>query len=328
MAALALALVALFCVSLAMGRFTVPLVQTIRIILGNFFPLNATWSDQMENVIYNIRMPRILGALLVGGALSLSGAAYQGMFRNPLVSPDLLGVSAGACVGAAIAILMRLAAWQIQFFAFLGGILAVGLTLSIPKVFRNNTALMLVLAGVIVSGFMNAILGTLKYIADPESELASIVYWTMGSLSTVRISNVLVVLPAMLGSMIGLILLRWRINLMALGDEQAASLGVNVKNMRRLIVLFATALTATAICLSGTIGWVGLIIPHLGRLIVGHDNRYLIPASTLLGASFLIIVDTAARNLTGSETPLSILTGLIGTPVFLFLLLVQRTKIN
>lgn len=321
-------LVLLFFVALSLGRFQVPIEETFRILLNKIFPLEVTWTDQMENVVINIRFPRILAAILVGGALSLSGATYQGMFRNPLVSPDLLGVSAGACVGASLAILLHLGTWHIQVFALAGGLLAVAAATTIPKLFKNSSALMLVLAGVVVSGFMNAILGALKYVADPESELASIVYWTMGSLSSVKLSDIYAIAPAMLASMIGLILLRWRINLLALGDAQAHSLGVNVKQMRPLVIVFSTVLTATAICLSGTIGWVGLIIPHLGRLLVGQDNRNLLPVSTLLGTVFLVIVDTCARNLTGSEIPLSILTGLIGTPLFIWLLVMQKSKIS
>jgi iron complex transport system permease protein len=321
-------LIAFFLGALVMGRFHVPFKEVVRILAVRIFPLRPTWTDQMENVVMNIRLPRVCGAVLVGWALAASGAAYQGMFRNLLISPDLLGVSAGACVGAAAAILLHLGSWYVQVFALAGGLLAVAVTVVIPNLFKNGSSLMLVLAGVIVSGFMNAILGILKYAADPESELASIIYWTMGSLSSVRLSDIAAVSSGVLIPLLILLLLRWRVNLLALGDQEAYSLGVNTKALRFGIVLCATVITASAICLSGTVGWVGLIIPHLGRLLVGQDNRKLMPVSVLLGGIFMLFVDTVARNLTGSEIPLSILTGLIGAPLFIWLLLWQKSRIE
>ncbi|MDR3161990.1 MAG: iron ABC transporter permease [Spirochaetaceae bacterium] len=306
--------------ALALGRFHVPVKEAVGILLGGLFPIRPFWTDQMSNVILNIRLPRVLGSLLVGSALALSGASYQAMFRNPLVSPDLLGVSSGACVGAAAAILLHLSAWGIQICALAGGLAAVACTVTIPKLFRTSGALILVLAGVVVSGFMNAILGAFKYIADPESELASIVFWTMGSLASVKKKELLFIAPGIVVSLIGMLLFRWRLNLLALGDAEARSLGVNVLRLKGLIILFSTILTASAICLSGAIGWIGLIIPHLGRMLVGQDNKNLLPASALLGALFLTFVDTLARNLTGSEIPLSIMTGLFGAPIFIWLL--------
>jgi iron complex transport system permease protein len=187
---------------------------------------------------------------------------------------------------------------------------------------------MLVLAGVVVSGFMNAVLGFMKYMADPENELAAIVYWTMGSLASVRQLDVLLASPVIFAASAVILLLRWRINLLALEDAEAHSLGINASVMRGWMVLCSTVLTSSAICLSGTIGWVGLVIPHLGRLLTGQDHRYMLPASALLGAVFMIMVDTLARNISGSEIPLSILTGLLGTPLFIWLLLRQRMRIG
>jgi iron complex transport system permease protein len=281
----------------------------------------------MENVVLNIRLPRVLAAALVGGALSLSGAVYQGMFKNMLVSPDLLGVASGACVGAAAAILMRLGPWGIQIFALVGGLIAVSIAAAIPGLLRNSSALMLVLAGLVVSGFMNALLGAMKYVADTESELAVIVYWTMGSLASVRTGDIIILAPGILIAGTVTLLLRWRINLLFLPDAEAHSLGVNLKFMRGLLVLCSTMLTALSICMSGTIGWIGLVIPHLGRFLTGNDNRHLLPAAALLGALFMLIVDTLARNVSPSEIPLSILTGVLGTPLFVCLLLRQRGKI-
>ena len=282
----------------------------------------------MESVILAVRLPRLMGAMLVGSALSLSGAAYQSLFRNPLVSPDLLGISSGACVGAAFAILLELPASLVQLSALGTGLLTVFLTTLIPGLFRNRSSLMLVLSGVIMSGFMSALLGIAKYVADPENHLASIVYWTMGSFSNVRMKDVLLISPPILAAMAALLLLRWRVNLLSLGDAEAGSLGVNVRRARGVTILCSTVLTACAVCLCGTIGWAGLIVPHLGRLIVGQDNRYLLPMSAVLGALFLVVVDTLARNLTGSEIPLSIITGVLGAPLFVWLLARQRARIG
>jgi iron complex transport system permease protein len=327
--------VLLFCVTLitavlalAFGRFPVPVKETLGILAGTIFPVKPFWTDQMANVIINIRLPRVWGSLLTGSALALSGAAYQAMFRNPLVSPDLLGVSAGACTGAAAAILLHLNAWSIQLCAFVGGLAAVICTVAIPKLFRTGGSLILVLAGVVVSGFMNAILGALKYIADPESELASIVFWTMGSLASVKKQELLLITPGIVIPLAGMLLLRWRLNLLALGDTEARSLGVNVRRLRGLVIFLSTILTASAVCLCGAIGWIGLIIPHLGRMLVGQDNKNLLPASAFLGAAFLTFVDTLARNLTGSEIPLSIMTGLFGAPLFIWLLVRRGTRFS
>ena len=323
-----LAVTAVVC--LGLGRFSVPFLQSLRILVNAFTPwrLEATWSGKMESVVLAVRLPRLVGAMLVGAALSLSGAAYQSLFRNPLVSPDLLGISSGACVGAASAILLGLPAPLVQLSALGTGLLTVFLTTLIPRLFRNRSSLMLVLSGVIMSGFTSALLGVAKYVADPENQLASIVYWTMGSFSNTRMKDVLLISPPLLAAMAVLLLLRWRINLLSLGDAEAGSLGVDVRKARGVPILCSTVLTACAVCLCGTIGWAGLIVPHLGRLIVGQDNRYLLPMSAVLGALFLVVVDTLARNLTGSEIPLSIITGVLGTPLFVWLLARQKARIG
>ena len=317
-------------ICLGLGRFSVPAIETTRIILNEYLPvtLAQTWTEQMASVIITIRLPRILGAALVGAALALSGATYQGVFKNPLVSPDLLGVSSGACVGAAVAILAGLPSLGIQLSALLFGLLTVWLTTMIPKLFKNNSSLMLVLAGVIVSGLMSAMLGLAKYVADPEEQLASIIYWTMGSLSGIRMRDVMIVAPAMIIAFVVLIALRWRVNLLSLGDKEAKSLGVNIQRVRGITILCSTVLTACGVCMCGTIGWVGLVVPHFARILIGHDNRFLMPMSGILGAVMFVIVDTIARNLTGSEIPLSIITGVVGAPLFLCLLLVQKTRID
>ncbi len=326
-----MAVAAAFFICLGLGRFEVPVISAAGILLKSVFHLalpDVTWTDQMQSVIMDVRLPRLFGAVLVGCALSLSGATYQGLFKNPLVSPDILGVSSGACVGASVMILLNRGSMETQLAALAMGLFTVVLTTLIPKLFKRHSNFMLVLAGIIVAGFMGSIQGIIKYVADPESQLASIVYWTMGSLSSVKPNDIFLVLPGMLTAMVILLLMRWKINLLSLGENEAKLLGVDVRKVRGLAILCSTVLTACAVCLCGTIGWVGLIIPHLGRLLVGQDNRYLLPASAALGAVFMVIVDTVARNLTGSEIPLSIITGLMGAPLFLWLLARQRTRIN
>jgi iron complex transport system permease protein len=266
--------------------------------------------------------------LLVGAGLALSGTTYQGIFKNPLVSPDLLGVSSGACVGAALAILNDLGAGGIQSCALLGGLSAVLITTTIPKLMKNNSTLILVLAGIIVTGFMSSTLGLLKYVADPETQLAEIVFWQMGSLATTSMKDALAVAPVMMVTMAVLIAARWQINILSLGDEEASSLGVNIRVIRGLAVLCATILTACAVCISGTVGWIGLVVPHLCRMLVGPDNTKVMPLSIFAGASFMLFVDTVARSATSAEIPLSILTGFIGAPLYGWLLFKQRMKVK
>ncbi len=270
----------------------------------------------MENVVFNLRLPRITAAIIVGGVLSLSGAAYQSIFKNPLVSPDLLGVSSGASVGAALAILLNANMMYIQIGAFLGGIL------------RNKAAIMLVLAGIIVGGLMSSLLGILKYAADTDTKLAEITYWQMGSLAKVSKANIIQILPAVGISAITLIAMRWKMNILSLGENEARMLGINISKTRVLVIIFSTILTASSVCVSGTIGWVGLVVPHLGRMLVGPDNTKLIPVSVLLGSVFMLLIDTLARTLTKAEIPLSILTGLIGAPFYFWMLVKQRMSLQ
>ena len=278
----------------------------------------------MGMVLFNIRIPRVAAAVLVGAALSLSGAVYQGVFKNPLVSPDLLGVSSGACVGAAAAVLLGLGMVQQQVLAFAFGIIAVTISVTIPKLIRNNTNLMLVLAGIITSGFMSSVLGVMKFVADEETELSAIVFWQMGSLTTVDGIDVVAVSPIAIICVVVLIALAWRLNILSFGEVEAKTLGVNVKLMRGIIIACASCLTASTVCISGTVGWVGLVIPHLSRLLVGSDHRRSLPTALLLGGVFMLVIDTLARTLTSSDIPLSILTGLIGAPFYAWLLYRQR----
>ena len=321
-------LLGLILAALCIGRYGQTPLETIKILLSRAFPIEQTWENGAETVVFLARLPRIAAALLVGAALSISGTAYQGIFKNPLVSPDLLGVASGASVGAAVAILAGAAAAMVQVGALAGGLAAVLLTVTIPKLMRNSSTLILVLAGIIVQGFMNAVMGLLKYVADPESELAEITYWQMGRVSNTSTSDVLAVLPAITVATVLLLGLRWRINVLSMGDAEAESLGVNVRLVRGLAVLCSTVVTACAVCISGVVSWVGLIIPHMCRMLLGPDNTKIMPMSLVVGGGFLLVVDTLARTISTTEIPLSIITGFIGAPLYAWLLFHQRVKIK
>lgn len=321
----ALLLLAAVCAA-CVGKYPVTPLECLEILWRRLLGLSTRFPDMTVNVVMELRIPRIFASVLVGAALSLSGAAYQGVFTNPLISPDFLGVSSGACIGAAIAILMSLGSAYIQLFAFLGGILAVSLAVAIPTALRNNSNIMLVLSGIIVGSAMSSVMGFIKYAADPETQLAAITYWTMGSFNYISLADLLPTLPFIILPALGLNLLSWRIDLLSLGESEARSLGVNVRLTRGLVILCATLLTASSVCIAGTISWVGLVIPHLGRLLVGPGNTRLMPISGLLGALFMLIVDTLTRSIGVAEMPISILTGLVGAPVYVWLLWRQRGR--
>lgn len=314
--------------AICIGRYSLKITDVVKVLLSKVVSINPTWDAMAENVVFVLRLPRILASVLVGGALALSGATYQGVFKNPLVSPDLLGVSSGASVGAALAILFGFGSAGVQLLAFICGIITVSLTTLIPKLLKNNSITMLVLSGVIISGVMTSLMGVIKYLADPETQLASIVYWQMGSLAKVLSQDILAIFPMILISSVILIAVRWRINILSLGENEARSLGTRTGTTRGLVILCATLLTACAVCISGTIGWVGLVIPHLSRMLAGHDNVKSIPVSLVLGAIFMLFIDTLARVAISAEIPLSILTGLIGAPFYFYVLSKQRMKLS
>jgi len=327
--ALALLAVCVGLLSLGLGRFFVPLDQVFWILANAATPLDTaqSWSAQMANVVLNVRLPRTLAALLVGSALSLSGAVYQGVFRNPLVSPDLLGVTSGACVGASLAILAHLGGAGVQLCALAGGAVAVVCSVSISKLFRINSNITLVLSGIVVAALFNSLLSLCQYLANTYNELPAIVFWTLGSVANMKLTDVLAIAPVWLVATGVLLYARWRINLLALEEAEAQTLGVNVRRLRALTIVCATVLTASAVSISGAVGWIGLVIPHLGRLLTGSDNRWLLPASCLLGASFLALTDILARNLTPSEIPLSIITGIVGAGLFVLIVAKRRMQL-
>jgi iron complex transport system permease protein len=261
---------------------------------------------------------------MVGGSLAISGAAFQGLFRNPLVSSGILGVTSGAGFGAALAIILFHATAPIYISAFFFGGLAVLLSFLIGRIYHTTPIIMLVLGGTIVSSVFSALISFTKYVADPTNELPSIVFWLMGSLASARYQDILAAgIPMLIGTL-GLITIRWRINVLSMGDKEAQTLGIDTRVNKCIVIVCATLATAGAVCVSGIIGWVGLVIPHIGRMLVGNDNRLLIPTSFSLGACFLILVDNLSRIITGSEIPLGILTALVGGPFFVYLL--KRTK--
>lgn len=274
-----------------------------------------------ERVFLTIRGPRVLAGLLVGAALAAAGAVYQGLFRNPLVSPDVLGVSAGAGLGAVLGIFLSLPIGLIQALAFAGGLATVALVYLIATAVRGrDPSLVLVLGGVVVGALAGAAISLLKILADPYDQLPAITFWLLGSLASIRSGEVLAALPAVIAGLVPLILLRWRINVLSLGDEEAKSLGLEAGLLRALVIASATLITASVVAMAGVIGWVGLVIPHIARMLVGPNFEKLLPAAMLLGASYLVLADTAARSIARIEVPLGILTAVVGAPFFLWLL--------
>lgn len=314
-------LIIIFIFSFALGRYPVPPGQLLEVLAAQVFTLEQNWCPTVETVIFQVRLPRVLAAILVGAALSTAGAAYQGMFKNPLVSPDILGASAGAGFGAAMGIYFSFSMVGIQLMAFIGGLIAVGLTYGISLRIKHDPMLALVLSGIMIGSLFNAAISAIKYIADPYDKLPAITFWLMGSLASITSRDVYVVLtPIVLGGSL-LYLLRWRLNVLAMGEEEARVLGINTRLMKTIVIICCTLMTAASVSISGMIGWVGLVIPHLARMIVGPNYRVLLPASILLGGGYLLLVDDLARLLASMEIPLGILTALIGVPFFLYLLL-------
>ena len=309
----------LFFASFLLGRYPISPIDVINTILCPIFP-QLEVSPTITTIVFEIRLPRIIAAIVVGAALAMAGAAFQSIFKNPLVSSDLLGVSNGAGFGAALAIILSGSNAMIQLFAFIFGLISVSITYLISKAYKAGGILILVLSGVAISAFFNALISAIKFIADPDDKLPEIVYWLMGSLASVTMEKLLMILiPIIIGFAI-LLALRWHMNLLAMGDEEAQSLGLNPSRVRLLIIIGCTLLTSAAVSVSGVIGWIGLVIPHMTRMIVGPDNRILIPASLSLGASFLLLIDNISRAVIAIEIPIGILTAVIGVPIFLYLL--------
>ena len=313
-------------IALCVGRYSFVPAEAFRAILDHM--RGDVQNEAMDNVIFVLRLPRILGSILIGACLALSGAVYQSVFRNPLVSPDILGVSSGASVGAALSSILGGSIFFRQISAFGVGLLAVTISVAIPKIMKNSSTLMLVLSGTIVNGFMSSLCTLLKFVADEETQLSTIIYWQMGSVASVKTDTLLAVLPVFAVGSVILLLLSWQLNIISFGESEARTLGVNLKLIRTLTIAVASMMTASAVCISGTIGWIGLVIPHLGRLLVGSDNTKMLPCAMLMGGLFLLLIDTVARTATALEIPLSILTGVIGAPIYAWLLWKQKAKVT
>jgi len=313
--------------SLTIGRFPVS-ASVIGQLIRSFFDPDSSTQEQIKTVIIDIRLPRIIAAFLVGGTLSITGAAYQGMFRNSMVSPSILGVSAGAGFGAALAILLGFSSIMLQGLSFFFGIVAVVTVyaISLATGRKHDRCLTLILSGMIVATVFTALLSVLKYIADPDNALPTIVYWLMGGLSEIEKTDLCFIATI---SMIGLVILSisgWKLDLLSFGDDEAKTMGIRVERLRVTVIAVATLMTATAVSISGIIGWVGLIIPHISRMLIGPKNAELLPVAFLIGGIFLLIVDGFSRTVTTMEIPLGITTSLIGAPFFLFILMKTSKK--
>jgi iron complex transport system permease protein len=318
LAAAALALLA--ALAFGVGRFPLAPGELAALAANKLFGADYPLAPNVETVVLQVRGPRILAALLVGAALAAAGTAYQGMFRNPLVSPDILGVSAGAALGAVLGIFLSQDALTIQVGAFAGGLAAVGVVYAVgAQVRRHDPILSLILAGIVIGTLLGACIALIKYLADPYNQLPAITYWLLGSLAAVSPRDLALAAPFALAGLVPLYLLRWRMNLLSLPDDEARALGVPVGRLRLAVVCAATLMTAAAVAISGIIGWVGLLIPHAARMLVGPEFSRLLPLSMLLGAAFLLAVDTLARTIAPIEVPPGVLTALIGTPFFLWL---------
>jgi iron complex transport system permease protein len=321
-------LVIVLAASLAIGRYSVPIGETIRILFSRILPLDVTWDGLQEAVVMTLRFPRTVAAIIIGSALSLSGATYQSIFKNPMVSPDLLGVSAGASVGAATAILLYSNSAVIQIGAFAGGLIAVAVTTSIPRLIRSESTTILVLSGIVIGSLMTSIMSIIKFVADTDTQLAEITYWMMGSFSQVSFESMAPVLPTIFIPVAIILLMRYRLNVLSLGDNEAKTLGINIRTTRGIFILCSTLITASCVCLSGTIGWVGLVIPHTARMIIGADNKKALPIAMIFGGIFMLIIDILCRTITPAELKLGILTGIIGAPFFIFILFKQKRQIR
>ena len=310
-----------FMLSISMGRYSIPFWTVLQALT-----LQESVDATIRSVIFEIRLPRIIAAMLVGAALSVSGAAFQGLFKNPLVSSYHLGVSSGAGFGAALAILLAAGTFAIQLYAFTFGALAVAASFGLSRLVKGSSTLTLVLAGMVVGSFFSALISILEYVSNPLETLPLIVFWLMGSFNAIRIPDLINITPIILIGIAGVMLIRWRINILSMGEDEAQALGIDLKRIIGILVFCCTLSTAASVCIAGVIGWVGLVIPHIGRMFVGPDFKKLIPMSAIIGANYLLLMDDIARTITMGEIPIGILTSLVGTPFFAVLL--WRNKVG
>lgn len=310
--------------TICIGRYSVSPEDVLKSLLTAVTGADFGVDAQTFNVVMNLRVPRALQGIIVGASLAVSGACFQSLFRNPLVSSGMLGVSNGAGFGAALSIILFNNMVMTSLFSFSFGVLAVILAYLVGKVSGGTPTITLVLGGTIIQSIFSALLSLLKYIADPYSELPAITFWLMGGMGSTKTSELIFSSIPMLIGLSGMLLLRWRLNVLSMGDREAKTLGLNVGLNKVMIIGFATLATAGAVCVSGVIGWVGLVVPHMCRMVIGSDNKWLIPAAISIGACFMVFVDTICRTITGAELPLGIVTAIVGGPFFIYLL--KKTK--
>lgn len=306
--------------SVVLGRYPIGLRELGGILLSRFADIEPFWAPVQESLLLQHRLPRILLACMVGCCLSTAGAAYQGVFQNPMAAPDILGASSGAAFGAALAILLNLGRSMVVVLAFTCSLLTVAIVIYVGNRAKGKRVLGLVLSGIMIGSLVSSGTSFIKMVADPQDQLPAITYWLMGSLNGTNPGDVLLASVPMVVGLVPLFLLRWRINILTLGDEEAQTMGINTKRLRIAVILCATLITAASVSVSGVIGWVGLVIPHLTRRMVGNNYKYLLPATMLFGAIFLLLVDNISRNLLATEIPIGILTSFIGAPFFIYLI--------
>lgn len=314
------ALIGCVLASVALGRYPIGLRELGGILLSRVVEIEPFWRPVQESLLLQHRLPRILLACMVGCCLATAGAAYQGVFQNPMAAPDILAASSGAAFGAALAILLEMGSSMIVIMAFVCSIATVMLVIYVGSRTKGKKVTGLVLAGIMVGSLVSSGTSFIKMVADPSDQLPAITYWLMGSLNGTGPEEVLLAAIPMLIGLVPLFVLRWRINILTLGDDEAQTMGVNAKRLRVVVILCATLITASSVAVSGVIGWVGLVIPHLTRRMVGNNYKHLMPATMLFGAIFLLLVDDLSRNLLATEIPIGILTSFIGAPFFLYLI--------
>lgn len=315
-----------FLFSMSIGHYEISAYEVLDMLFSKLVASEMRYGEMMQTVVFEVRLPRVILAMTVGCSLSVSGAVYQCVFKNPMASPNILGTSSGAGLGTALAIIFSFGAVYTQMISFAFGLLAVAITYAISaKIGRSgNLILVFVLTGILVSTVFQALISLVKYTADPYEKLPAITFWLMGSLSTAGKNDILIILIPFLLGIVPLFLMRWRLNILSLGDEDIKCLGIDVRNLRLIVIGCSTLLTASCVSVAGIIGWVGLIVPHIARMLVGSNFIALLPASALIGATYLLLIDDAARGIFKAEIPLSILTALIGAPYFIYLLV--KTK--
>lgn len=305
-------------ICLGIGRYHLSVSETIEAIFNVITGVEV--DETVYSVLFKVRLPRIILALFVGAGLAVAGTSFQSLFSNPLATPDTLGVATGASFGAVLALLLSNNSVVVQLSALAFGLLSLLITCMVSKMNGKSSIIMVVLSGMVVSSIFQALVSLVKYTADTEEKLPAITYWLMGSMSRATVSSLLIGVPFILIGILILFILRWRLNILSLNEDEAKSLGINVKQLRLMVMIASTMVTASCVSMCGQVGWVGLLVPHAARMIYGSDNKKLIPAGIGIGATFMIVIDTIARAATAAEIPVSILTALIGAPFFVLLL--------